>query len=406
MTKESRRPFFAWRPFLDNKAKIFSLGILAAGLFYSCGSKGDKIDITVEDGIEVVQNHLQPYVIPGEPQTLKLKRLFSIETRNDHIAALGLTDIYLFDVDSTGTIFLVRPPASPGDLVFEFSDRGEFIRTFGGMGQGPNELEYPNRIFIRRDRIGIVESPKSKITYFDPAAGASGAASWKSDIDDVQPLGETEYLVIGMIKDDRKGRFIPQYIGIADRDLEPRIELEKYSSRPNYPLVGSFPERTINGLGNIFLASAAAGRIYAGNDEKDYEIRVYDRDGKLIRKIRKEYIPALVAEKERGEILKNWEGMPDSDKVFIPANQPPFKGFFGDEAGRLFVMTGEPGEGPKESIFDVFDKAGRLIARKALNAYRGPSGVLALVRRNRLYCVQEDADGYKSLVVDEIVWEK
>jgi hypothetical protein len=386
--------------------RLIFLALLCAAVVSSCGTAPDKATVFFEEGVEVVQNHIKPYVVPGEPRTLVLRRYYSIDTKDDKIAARGLTDIHLFDVDAEGNIYIVRPPAGPGDLVFELSDRGEVARSFGRRGQGPNELEYPNRIFVRGDRIGIVESPKSKITYFDPSGAFSGVVSWKSDIDDLHPLGEDRYLVTGMAKDDRKGRFIPQYVGITDENLESIKELERYSSRPNYPLVGSFPERTINGLGNIFLASAAAGRIYAGNDEKDYEIRVYESDGKLIRKIRKDYKPVAVTEKYREEILNNWEGMPDSDKVFIPANRPPFRGFLGDEDGRLFVMTSEPGEGPKESIFDVFDKAGRLISRKALNAYCGPSGVLALIRRNRLYRVQESGDGYKSLVVDEMVWER
>jgi hypothetical protein len=407
MTKESCRPSFAWRPFLDNKGKIFILGILAAGLFSSCGSKSDKIDITVEDGIEVVQNHLQPYAVPGELRTLKLKRQFSIDTKNDHIAARGLTDIYLFDVDSTGTIFLVRPPASPGDLVFVFSDRGDFIRTFGRMGQGPNELEYPNRIFAHRDRIGVVESPKNKVTYFDAAGISLGAVSWKTGIDDLQPLDQSRFLASGQAPDDRKGKFIPLYAGIADDAFESIKEIERYSSYPNLMLAGTFPEKIINGIGHVFLASTAGGRIYAGSDERGYEIRAYALDGKLIRKIRKEFRPVPISEQDKQEIKKNWEGMPDEDKVFIPLNWPAFRAFFGDEEGRLFVMTREPGARPGESIFDIFDRGGRLIARDPINVHGGVfSGALALIRGNRLYRVQEDADGYKSFIVDEMIWEK
>ena len=54
----------------------------------------------MEDGVEVIVNHLEPYKIKGEPSTLHLEEKFTLDTERDEIAEIGLTDTQDFDVDS------------------------------------------------------------------------------------------------------------------------------------------------------------------------------------------------------------------------------------------------------------------------------------------------------------------
>jgi hypothetical protein len=79
------------------------------------------------------------------------------------LPAKGATEIFSFAVDQTGNIYLLRPPSGPGNLVFRFSGTGEFISSFGLMGQGPNEMEYPSQILAasRRDNLYCVQQKKS-----------------------------------------------------------------------------------------------------------------------------------------------------------------------------------------------------------------------------------------------------
>jgi len=117
--------------------------------------------------VEVVLNHLKPYVLRGEPSTLTLERVLSIDTEKDSTAAQGVTEIFSFDVDSAGSIYVLTPPTGPGNRIFKFSDKGELITSFGRMGQGPNELEYPNQILtVDPDKIWVLESPKNKYHVF------------------------------------------------------------------------------------------------------------------------------------------------------------------------------------------------------------------------------------------------
>ena len=74
-------------------------------LIISCGPKQEKIERYVKDGVEVIVNHLEPYRIEGEPNTLHLEEEFTIDTEKDYIAESGLVDIDNFDVDSKGNIY-------------------------------------------------------------------------------------------------------------------------------------------------------------------------------------------------------------------------------------------------------------------------------------------------------------
>ncbi|MFX0212313.1 MAG: hypothetical protein ACFFDT_40445, partial [Candidatus Hodarchaeota archaeon] len=113
------------------------------------------------------------------------------------------------------------------------------------------------------------------------------------------------------------------------------------------------------------------------------EILVFDLDGNLIKKIKKEH---------------------------RPGNQPPFQClFFIDDDGRLFIMTFEKGENPKECIFDIFNSDGVLVARKSLDVYVRNGTLIqplyAQSKNNRLYCLREKESGFKELVVYIMKWE-
>lgn len=91
--------------------------------------KLEEVERYMEDGVEVVVNHVEPYKIKGIPSTLQLVELFTIDTERDEIADFGLNDIWGFDVSSTGEIFIFKPPMSEGNFIFKFNKLGEFIKS-------------------------------------------------------------------------------------------------------------------------------------------------------------------------------------------------------------------------------------------------------------------------------------
>ncbi len=110
----------------------------------TCCSEGVvTIDRTSENGVEVILNHIEPYQLPGQPTGIRLTPEFSIDFGTDGIGAMGIADSTSFEVDAEGNLYFFYTNKK-GDLIFQFDQRGEFLRSFGPKGQGPGEIEYIN----------------------------------------------------------------------------------------------------------------------------------------------------------------------------------------------------------------------------------------------------------------------
>ncbi|MCG8467633.1 MAG: 6-bladed beta-propeller [Gemmatimonadetes bacterium] len=60
-------------------------------------------------------------------------------------------------VAGDGRMFLLD---APDGLVSVFADNGDYLRSFGGLGEGPGQLANPTRIALGADRIFLVDMPR------------------------------------------------------------------------------------------------------------------------------------------------------------------------------------------------------------------------------------------------------
>ncbi|MEW5901342.1 MAG: hypothetical protein AB1715_07785 [Acidobacteriota bacterium] len=353
--------------------------------------------------MEVVLNHLKPYRLRDEASTLALQKISSIDTEEEATAAQGVGDIFEFNVDSEGSIYILCPPKGPGNLIFKYSSEGKLLASFGRMGQGPNEMEYPHYLQITaEDEVWVLESPKNKYHVFSSEGAPIAEKILSIGFEKIVPLENGALIISRLLAEDMSAKYFSMVIGLYDSAFQPIKELDRFESVPNKIIAASLPEKIVNGIEHVFLAKPAGDRIFVGNSGRGYEILVYDLKGGLVRKIRKEYTPVRVPEEYKKEYLKMYEEfMPDyAKKIYFPDDWHPFKSFFGDDAGRLFVMTYEPGANPKEYVCDIFNKDGVFISRASLSALgKEPGMILARARGDLLYCVQEKESGYKELTV-------
>ncbi len=97
-----------------------------------------------------------------------MERILAIDTEDDEIANLGIPDIFGFDVNSFGDIYILRNIQGEGDFVFKFDSNGKFIKSFGPQGQGPGEFQNPRHIAIdNRDNILIYDSDPQILHRYD-----------------------------------------------------------------------------------------------------------------------------------------------------------------------------------------------------------------------------------------------
>ncbi len=384
--------------------------ILALLFSICCVQKSPEVDRIKEDGVEVVLNHQEPYELSNLPSSLRLLKIFSIDTEDNVVAEKGLTDIYLFDVDNAGNIFIIRPPTGEGDLVYILSSEGQLKSTFGAFGQGPFELEYPNDIVVApNNEVWIHESPKNKYHVFSNDGEGIYETTLKFGFETIIPLINGKHLLTRLVIGDvEKAKYFPIVISIYDSLFQEILELDRFSKRPNRPLAPTFQEKIVNGIQYVAEGKAIGNRIYVANSDRGYEVLKYDTEGELLQKIRKEYNPVPVTQSYKTEYLKQYEDfMPEYAKtIYFPTHWHPFHSFFLDDSGKLYVMTYEPGNNPGEFIYDVFNKDGIFFLRTSLNILHRRYGLLyAKVKGERLYCVQEKDSGFHELVVYEMIWE-
>lgn len=373
--------------------------LILAGIFLiSCSPKSDKVERIMEHGVEVIINHLEPYKIEGEPSELILEEEFRIDSEKEKMVAIGLTDIRGFDVDSEDNIYFFKPPFGREKLIFKFNRDGKFIASFGTKGQGPGEFQWPAYQRITdRDEIPIVDAHRGKVFLLDNNGNIineTEVSHSSAGGGQVIPLENGNYLIgMGGIESPVDFNFI---LALYDSQFKKLKELDKFIVSRYFRNVFVSP---------YLLWGVSNGYIYVGNSTKGYEIRIFNLDGKLIRKIKKEYKPVVFSKEVKERIKKLGK------RIEIPDYEPPFqRPFFTDDDGRLYIMTYEKGKNSEGHIFDIFNSSGVFIGRRTLNVYVGREYELIYPlyvqsKNNRLYCLREKDSGYKELVVCKMRWE-
>jgi hypothetical protein len=220
------------------KKTIFLLLILL--LFCFCAPNSEKVKKVIEDGVEVVLNHVEPYKIRGEPTTFALEEEFIIDTEKDEIAELGLTDIMVsFDVDTRGNIYLASHK-NDESLIFQFDKDGNSIRSFARKGQGPGELRarIPGSLYLTVDHWGNIAASDfgNKLSIFGSRGDLIKETRIDSEMICAIPLENGNYLSYRRVLDPRSEFLNQNPLTLYNGDFEEIKELDKQMI-PN-PIIG------------------------------------------------------------------------------------------------------------------------------------------------------------------------
>lgn len=387
---------------------IIHLIIAILVIFNGChfGDKETSVEKINEDGVEVVINHHDPYEIKDESNKLSLEKLFTIDTESESLLKLGLANIRKLDIDSAGNIFIFQSPQPDMPLVFTFDRQGHFENAFGKMGQGPEEIQYPDYLGLNnRDEVLIIDSAKRKLLFLSQ----DGDVLKETAFDlmyrpqrGISLLENGEYLV-HHLPSDPSGEIDKIAVSIFDE----KFHLKK--TLTEYPFPGAGNKKMSVFLSQVPVIGLSQDAIYLGYGEEN-DIHVYDFNGTLERKIRRKYKPVPVPEKLIEELKENLAGRPVWDQLFIPEYMPPFQYFFTDSRGRLYAVTSEKSES-EMNICDIYTPDGVLIERKALGYYDLSKFIYLnesldiMAKDGRLYCMREKESGFEELIVYKMDWE-
>jgi len=367
--------------------------ILSVVLFATaCGPGRGNVERTREGGVEVVFNRAATFR-SGQDGPFALEEVMRIDSETE----TRIPDIFGFDVDAAGDIFVLRWYVGEGDFVVKFDAGGRFLKSFGRKGQGPGELENPHHIALGRDdRLLISDLVRDLVVEFDREGTFIGT----------HPLerasrtgpGPADTWIMGTVDqkydmDKIHMTWSARLLDSTFKEIKELDSLKDEMSRSDF----HFPEP-------LLCWSASSDQAFVANEAHGYEIRVFRPDGTLERMIRKESAPVPISEEFKAKILKS---MPEEMQkvVHFPKFHTPYQSLTASDDGRLLVMTFEPGDRAGEFLFDVFDKDGALIGRKSLNAHVWEGNLWIKICGDQFYCLREKPNGFKEIVVSRISWK-
>ncbi len=366
----------------NNNGILIVLVLPVLIMLAACGTQKTEWRGTIEEenGVTIVMNPKEPMY--GE-DVFSLEEELSIgeaEGREEYM----FSQIRSIAVDDTERIYVLEARESQ---VKVFDQNGSYIRSIGRKGQGPGELDFPLSLSITpKNELAVEDFRSRRIAFF------SLEGEFKKNL-------LTAKVGLARIDIDSEGSMVG--IVIVREEENPRYELKKFDSELNYlHSLGSSPLPSASGgsfnpfMGIISSQIDNNDQVICGYPE-NYEIKIFDKDGKLRRKIIKEYDPVEITKEE---IAEETEGMPPDIKVSIPKYHSAYRGFITDDEGRIYVMTWERTAEEEENYYDVFDSEGKFIAKILLKTRP------FVLKNKKLYTVEEDEEGFLFIERYKITW--
>lgn len=373
--------------------------ILVLSFLFSCGSEQVEVERIIEEGVEVVINHHEPYKLKNEPVNLVLTEHMKIDLERPDLAEIGLADSDGFDVDSKGNIY-IKTGEPKEHFIYKFNNKGDFLASFIQKGQGPGEVQYIVQGGIdNKDNMIISDQVNQAAYIFTNDGNLVKKVPNPQEVFFMYPLENGNFLAYRHLESEWKPSddYLFSSISFYNAELKEikKLDLYKESIRKGNNALNP---------NSLFLWKKSKENIYIGNENRGYEILKYNLEGDLLRKIRKDYTPVKIPDDLKKRAKERYAK--SGRKFYINDYWPPYYSFFPDDEGRLFVMTYEEGNNPGEYIFDIFNPDGVFINRKSINIFAWAGVEICAIAKNKhLYCLREKESGFKELLVYEMRWE-
>lgn len=275
-----------------------------------------------------------------------------------------------------------------------FSPTGEHLHTFGSRGEGPGEFDSPVLIgVLPGDTLVVVDRRLRRVNLFHPDEGFIRGST-------ADPSIEGFLLTVGMFSSgsvviQRSSwtvempngyyRFPIRYLSVG---LNGKLEqdLGEYPGNETAFATQAVGEgTTVLSVGTPFgknPMTAVSGEHFFYGSQDTYEIRVVDRDGRLVRLIRRDKAPVGVTDAHVAAVMEDMlDDAQDSNqerefrRLFrdspIPENHPAYGSIHADRLGCLWVEETRVPDGPEARLTTIFDPDGRMVGSVVL-----PEGLL------------------------------
>ena len=272
-----------------------------------------------------------------------------------------------------------------------FDDQGKFVRSIGRRGQGPGETQNPRSIRITPQSEIMVRDLQGDLILFYGLEGEFLRAVSTSERSNLsKPLVDSQGFIIADYS--APGPVFRRELSKFDSRLEPVFTIHNLELFELPVMKAFFPE--------FFWQVTGDDGIIWGFSTR-YELRVLDSEGRLLRKITKDYAPVPITDEDkqaRMHFLFGGVTIPGGITLEWPEYLWAFGDLSLDEHGRIFLQTFEKDPDGKRYLYDVFDPEGKFIAKIPL-----PARPQAW-KSDKLYLIEEDEEGFQYVTRYRVGW--
>jgi len=235
---------------------------------------GIQKENSVKEQMELYKRNLKQDIVREDAIEIKLIKRIPSDTEIDEKEIYFRNLLYIY-VDGRGHIYAPDPSLC---IIYEFNENGKYIRRYENRGQGPGELQHPQRIYFVDDKIIVMDPMLGRLTYYD--------REWifkKS----VSLFGR---YCIGIDKDSRiycmnfRGEYIITVLD-ANGKIIKEYGVPLYPNKPQSILNKFFARVTPNG--NVWIGYEALGiiRKYSKEGELEKEININEYYNEHMKKL-------------------------------------------------------------------------------------------------------------------------
>lgn len=352
--------------------KILFVAMIISIAFTSCSKKNNENEknytVSEINGIKIFHNKN----IPSDPSyRIDAKKLFTIEGSDENCTD-SLRDFSFIRstvVDSKGNIFILDQKLAE---IKKFDKNGKFIKSFCRLGTGPGELQQGVALLCLNDTLYIKDAASTKYSKFT----SNGNYIESFMVDDLSwPQFVTPVSKKLFINDNME--YIPMDDSvILSFDLQIRNSKFKFIRSlkhdegkyigPN-TIIHDYVHPFCVGKENIYVAKIS---------ENEYSIDVFDFNGVLLYKIRKDFRKIVITEeelKEFGTAQNLTYGSNDEHEYKVNYKKAvDAMSMFEDKNGNLIVQVplDRTEENKNDFIVDAF-KNGVFLNRFKIDIGRG-----------------------------------